>query len=268
MEIEASLDNLPNSYPIYKKPENFIKVDLRDFGYKFKENSITGEVINNKLYPLPTRAEINKGHYKGKEMEIAWALDEIDAFFLQIQGSGVLKLADGSKVKIGFSGSNGHDYSSIGKILIDKGYLKKENLSMHSIMNWLKNNPKLARLVMEENKRFIFFKFNNDGPIGSAGTKLYPNISVAIDPKYYPIGIPLIIKYRNRNDMPKIYLAQDKGNAIKGTGRIDLFLGNGIQAENKASKLAEEIEIWALIPKEFMINFKDQFIKNLYQTIY
>lgn len=221
--IKAFSTRKKDTYPIYKNPK-FIKKNLQ----------------------FLSRKKINTGSLDNQGLEIAYIENEIEAFFLQIQGSGRLLLEDKSIIKVRFAGSNNKEYTSIGRVLIKKGFLKKEEISMYSIKNWLYKNPAKARKIMEENERFIFFE-TYDGKIkGSAGRILIPKVSVAIDNSYIEYGTPLIIQ--NANDEKDIFLAiaHDKGAAIKGKNRIDLFTGYGKKAESEAATLNKIIKVWQL----------------------
>ncbi len=216
-------------YPIYKNPN------------KFKMS-----VLSNK-----TRKEINEGALKNKGLEIAWAENEIEAFFLQVQGSGRLKFKNGEIIKVRYAGNNNKSYTSIGKILIDNDKIKKKNVSMYTIKNWLYENKKEARKVMEKNERYIYFEQYKGNIRGSASFKLKPKISIAVDPKFHEPGTIFIIKSANSNAKPFLAIAHDQGAAIKGKNRIDLFTGSGKQAEIIAAELNKKIFIWKLKPRYF-----------------
>ncbi len=264
IEINASYKERKNSYPIYKKPKNLISINLEKFNSDLDNITITGKIKNNQFLPLPTRAQINNGYYSKKNLEIAWANDDIEAYFLHIQGSGRLKMDDGSVIKIGYDGNNGHMYSSIGNILYKRGELNKRDISMYSIKNWLRKNPVEGKKIMNTNKRYIFFKENKQGPYGSAGVALSPNISVAVDTKLIPLGMPLVIQFIDKNiNYSNIVIAQDTGSAIKGLGRIDIFMGYGKKAEQTAAYLSDKINVWALVPNEMANLIKLGKIKKL-----
>ena len=228
-EVFAFSEKKKSRYPIYRNP--------KAFGMISKANL--------------SRKEINKGALDNKGLEIAWLEDEIEAFFLQIQGSGRLRFSKDKIIKIRYSGSNGKKYTSIGKILIKKGIFKKEEVTMLSIKNWLYKNPLKARKIMENNERYIFFETYKGNIKGSSLINLVPNVSVAVDEKYIHSGTPLIIEDIENKRNIFLALAHDKGNAIKGAQRIDLFTGYGKEAELLASGLKRKIRVWPLFPKTF-----------------
>ena len=174
--------------------------------------------------------------------------DEIEAFFLQIQGSGRLRFNDGEVIKVRFAGSNEKKYSSIGKILIEKGAMKKKEVSMLKIKEWLYNNKSIARKIMEKNERYIYFEKYYGDIKGSSKIKLVPYFSVAVDPEYHEPGSILLIKGEIKSEKYFFAIAHDTGGAIKGNNRIDLFTGYGKNAEKIASKLKKKVNIWKLKP--------------------
>ena len=228
-EVYAFRKKKKFSYPIYRNP--------KEFGIISKANL--------------SREEINKGALDNKGLEIAWVEDEIEAFFLQIQGSGRLRFSKNKVIKIRYSGNNGKKYTSIGKVLIKKGILKKEEVTMLSIKNWLYKNPQKARKIMEYNERYIFFETYKGNIKGSSLINLVPKVSVAVDERYIQSGTPLIIEDLENKRNIFLALAHDKGNAIKGEQRIDLFTGYGKEAELLASGLKRKIRVWTLFPKTF-----------------
>ena len=178
-----------------------------------------------------------------------WTDNKIDFFFLQIQGSGIGILPDGKKIRISFNGSNELAYSSIGKYLKKKGVLKNE-ISMFTIKNWLKENPEMINDTLNVNKRYIFFSlktFDNQFTTGAMKVPLQPYTSIAVDTNKYPLGIPLILNEIKDNTIYPV-IAHDTGAAIKGYNRADLFTGSSIQSEQIAGKLKKEIYLFALLP--------------------
>ena len=183
---------------------------------------------------------------------ILWTDDKVDLFFLHIQGSGLGKLENKEFVNLSYSGNNDLKYSSIGNLLIKRNYLKPNNVDMFVIKNWLRSNPDLADQIMNSNERFIFFKSSlkpddNNNPKGAIGVELIPNQSIAVDKKYYPLGLPFIIKGSEDNFI-KTSISMDTGSAIKGPNRADLFFGRGKQAELLAGVLKKKIYLYAFIP--------------------
>ncbi len=215
------------------------------------------------LYKLPSRnfkiprKEINAGAFKNKNLEIVWVDDPVDAFFLEIQGSGRVQLDNGKMLRVGYNGQNGYPYTAIGKILIEKNIIPKEKMNMHSLKAWLKTHPKEAKNIMNQNESYVFFKkLDTDtslGPIGAQGTPLTPQRSIAVDPAYIPMGAPLwldITHPHTTSKIQKMVVAQDKGGAIKGVIRGDYFWGFGSAAEALAGNMKSKGTYYLLLPKK------------------
>lgn len=215
------------------------------------------------LYRLPgakvrykgmPRSRIVKGGLKGRGLEIVWVDDPVAAFFLQIQGSGRVRLEDGSLMRLGYAGTNGCGYHPIGKTLIDRGVLSSDNVSRQSIVAWLKAHPSQAESVMSLNKSYVFFKVRHgEGPIGSHGVPLTPQRSLAVDKEYISLGTPLWIDLSHPDaGAPRIQslvVAQDTGGAIKGGVRGDLFWGCGADAADYAGRMKSRGQYYLLLPK-------------------
>jgi len=254
--LEKSITEAPNAVPIFKKPPNILSVNLEKFGEEYKAKKITGMIINNDFIPVPSRKIIENEHLF-KDHILAYIDDPAHAYFLHIQGSGVITLKSGEKLSVGYAGDNGKNYYSIGKELIEDGIIKKEDMSMQAILAWMRNNKLAALELMQKNKRFIFFKERNnlEPPKGSSGTSVTAMHSAAVDNNFIPYHLPLWIQvddfYNNRPDkrLTNIFISQDTGSAIKGLTRMDLFLGKGINAEEIAGRLSSNGEIWTLVPK-------------------
>ena len=203
----------------------------------------------NKLYSKVPREIIEKS-YKKKDV-LLWAKNKVDLFFLQVQGSGIGVLENGRKIKIIYSGNNGLKYSSIGRYLIQNEEIKASNVSLFTIKDWLNNNQSKSSKVMNYNKRFIFFDLKQDytleNPIGSFGTSLKPNLSIAVDNDIYPIGIPFLIVHKDKGSI-EVAISLDTGSAIKGSNRADLFTGNNLKSEKTAGELKKKIYLYPLIP--------------------
>ena len=215
----------------------------RDNVYKFP---ILGK---KKFYIEKPRSFIEK-NFRNKDV-VLWTDDKINLFFLHIQGSGIGEFANKEKVKLIYGGNNGMSYTSIGKLLIKKKYINKENVDLFSIKEWLRANPDLSKEIMNQNKRFIFFKeisFRVGAqPIGAFGIPLIPNYSVAVDKNIYPLGLPFFIQMeKDKSILPVVSL--DTGGAIIGANRADLFFGRGKAAERKAGVLKKKIYLHAFIP--------------------
>ena len=246
--------------PLYSYPSSYQKINLGQFKSSLKGEVITLKVIKNKIYPSDTRQEINEGKLSNKVKVIYWLKSDIDAFFLHIQGSGIIELPDGKKDRVSYAGSNGHNYYPIGKYLIENGIVKRENLSMDIIRSWLKKNNDKKKLLFEKNKRYIFFKkLNLNHAVGAQNTKLVKGRSLAIDTSWIPMGIPVwleIIKSGNKNnnisDIKKLMITQDTGKAIKGIIRGDYYWGSGPDAGIMAGSMNNLGRYYVLLPKTLL----------------
>jgi membrane-bound lytic murein transglycosylase A len=239
--------------PLYKRPDDLVLVGLGEFKQNWKGKRLAGRLQNGQLVPYASRSEIEAGKLQGKNLELVWVDNPVDAFFLHIQGSGRVVFADGSTMRVGYDGHNGHDYTSIGRILIDRGEVSKEEMSMQAIRSWLAAHPDKGRELMRENSSFIFFReLKDDGPIGAQGVALTPGRSLAIDKRFLPLGLPLYLHTFTDpiapNPISRLVVAQDTGGAIKGVVRGDVFWGFGKEAALRAGKMKEIGSFFAFLP--------------------
>jgi membrane-bound lytic murein transglycosylase A len=210
------------------------------------------------LAPYPDRAEIENGALKDQHLEIFW-MRPFELFTMQVQGSGRLLLENGKIARLGYDGKNGQPYTSIGKVLLDRGILQKGNVTMQAIGEAFKKDPALAHEVMQQNKSYVFFRVleNHDfklGPIGAQGLALTPMRSIAVDRDLYTYGLPFFIDGAlPQGDKKKTFrhmvIAQDTGTAIKGEARLDLFTGSGKKAHELAGLLQQRVDLYLLQPK-------------------
>lgn len=203
---------------------------------------------------LPSRAEIRNGALAGRGLELLYVDDEIDAFFLEIQGSGRVLLDNGQTVRVGFAGKNGHGYFPIGRELIRRGAIPQEQMSMQAIRDWLRANPREAGTLMEMNPAVVFFRIvDGDGPIGAHGVPLVPGRSLAVDPAYVPYATPIWLEttdpLRPGAPIRRLMVAQDTGGAIKGPIRGDVFWGFGPEAEARAGYMKQPGRWYLLLPR-------------------
>ena len=208
--------------------------------------------------PLPTRAQIVRGALARQRLEMLWLADPIDAFFLHIQGAGRARLPDGSVVRVAYAGRNNQPYVPIGRILVDRGEMKLEDVSMQRIRDWLTAHPAEADAVMDQNPNYIFFREVPDirpdeGPPGSLGAPLTPLRSAAVDREHIPLGTPVWIDTRDplKPEQPwrRLVMAQDVGGAIRGPTRADLFFGWGAEAEQRAGRMRQPGTVYVLLPR-------------------
>jgi len=206
-----------------------------------------------KFVPYYDRGEIEDGVLMGKGLEIAWAKDAVELFFLQVQGSGRLIAPDGSVIHIGYAGQNGHAYTGIGGVMRDRGLLGtgpgKYAGSMQGIMQYIHDNPDAGRALMRENKSYVFFReIGPDGPLGALGVPVRARDSVAADPAFVPLGAPVWLAL-DRAEANGLWIAQDTGGAIKGANRFDSFWGAGEQARVIAGGMSGRGDALLLLPK-------------------
>lgn len=231
---------------VYRRPPELIDVNLGQFSDDLKGKTIRGKVQGSNFVPFDERSDIVAGSLAGRGLEIAWAADPAEFFFLQVQGSGRLKQPDGSVIRIGYDGQNGRDYTGIGRLLKDRGLVKAG--SMQEIVAWIHANPRDGAAVMNENKSFVFFKeLTGAGPLGALGLPVTPEATVAADPKYVPLGAPVLLSL-DRAEPNGIWIAQDTGGAIKGANRFDTFWGAGDRARSIAGGMAARGSTLLLLP--------------------
>lgn len=250
-EIVGSRMQVPGyDVPIYKRPSDLIDVDLGLFSDDLKGKKIRGRVKGQSFVPYADRTEIEEGGLAGRGLEIAWAADAAEFFFLQVQGSGRLKLPDGSVMRIGYDGQNGRDYTGIGKLMKDRGLLGPGQTSMQGIVDWLHEHPDEGRAIMRENKSWVFFKelTGGAGPNGALGLPVTGSATVAADPNFVPLGAPVFLSM-DRLEATGLWIAQDTGGAIKGANRFDTFWGAGKRAREIAGGMAAHGTAFVLLPR-------------------
>jgi membrane-bound lytic murein transglycosylase A len=247
-EIAGSRTRQPGfEVPVYRKPPDLVEVDAATA--EAAGTPRRGRLENGIMVPYFERSEIEAGALADKGLEIAWAADEIDFFFLQIQGSGRLRAPDGSVVRIGYAGQNGREYVGIGKLMKDRGLLGPGQTSMQGIVAWLRSNPEEGRAIMRENKSYIFFQeLTGPGPLGALGLPVTGRATVATDPKYVPMGAPVLLQL-DRPEANGLWVAQDTGGAIKGSNRFDTFWGAGPEAARIAGGMQGRGRAYVLLPK-------------------
>ena len=223
--------------------------------FKYPLHAAPPELKTSK--PYYTHAEINKGALKGRKLELLWVDDPVMKFFMQIQGSGRVRLTDGRELFIGYADGNGQPYVSLGKVMRDQGLLPPDQINFFTIRQWLYDNPSRAFALMEENPSYIFFKIRKEPAVGAAGVQLTPSRSIAIDSRYIPYGLPLYLEVELPalpNKQPtafnRLMIAQDTGGAIRGPVRGDIFFGPGDEAEYLAGYMKNRGVYTLLVPKE------------------
>ncbi len=264
--LEGSLtEDAEFKYPLYGLPGDLLTIDLERFDpARFRGERLIGRVEKNRVVPYYTRSEIDGLKKIEKSAEkLLWLKDPVECFFLHIQGSGVIKLPDGKRVRVGYAGANGRRYSSIGKKLIEMGAVPREEMSLQAIRDYLRSHPQDCDRLMWENESYVFFRFVSEGPIGSLGRVITGGRSVASDPKFHPRGaLAFLVSEKPRFDssghivewerLGRWVLNQDTGGAIKGPGRIDLFCGTGDAAEAVAGPMKQPGDMYYFIEKGFL----------------
>jgi len=240
--------------PLRRRPSDLVMVDLGEFRDGMKGERIAGRVVDGRLRPYEDRKAIEAGALKEPGLDLVWVDDPVDAFFLQIQGSGRVTLDDGSVMRVGYDGQNGHPYFAIGRELVARGALTKDEVSMQSIRAWLDANPDQAKGVLHMNPSYVFFRvLDGEGPIGAQSVPLTPGRSLAVDPRFVAYGTPLWLDAEDPLDararVRRLMVAQDTGGAIRGPVRGDVFWGHGEEAELRAGKMKSKGRYWLLIPR-------------------
>src|SRR5690242_19822860 len=234
--------------PIYGRPADLVDVDLGQFVDSLNGKKIRGRVSGDTLVPYYDRSEIEAGAIANSAPVIAWGADPAAVVFLQVQGSGELRLRDGSMMRVGYADQNGRDYTGIGKLMLDRGLIGHGEASMQGIVAWLRAHPDQGREIMQENQSFVFFR-PLDGPaVGALGLPVAGGASIAVDPKFVPMGAPVFLSM-DRTDATGIWIAQDTGGAIKGANRFDTFWGAGDNAAAIAGGMSAHGTAFVLLPK-------------------
>lgn len=248
-------------YPLYKRPDDIIEIDLSQFGENFSRDRIFGRLSNKKVIPYYTRQEID--HNKAldnKGLEILWCSDPVDIYMLQVQGSGKADLGDGERVSVLYDGQNGRPYRSIGKHLIDIGAIPKDKMSMQAIREHLRTHPDELFTILNQNPSYVFFKIDKGPAVGNIGAPLTPGRSIATDARLFPKGALGLIRAEKpvftddgsvKEWVPftRFVLNQDTGGAIRGPGRVDLFWGEGAEAALAAGYMQQEGKLYFLLRK-------------------
>jgi len=230
--------------PIYRTPPDLIRCTRADGGTGRGRVDETGQCV---LYF--TRAEIEDGALAGRGLELAYAADPIELFFLHIQGSGRLLLPGGGVMRIGYDNQNGREYVAIGRVLRERGVLQPGAAGMKEIVAWMRANPVEGAALMRENLSYIFFKeLTGPGPLGALALPVTPRGTVAADPKFVPLGAPVFLDV-DRPEADGLWVAQDTGGAIKGANRFDTFWGAGAAAEATAGGMSASGQAMILLPK-------------------
>ncbi len=278
-ELKGSLTPGPDfPVPLLRPPDDLVEVDLGQFRAAWKGERIAGRLRGRTLVPYATRAEIDRGALDAAALALVWVDDAVDAFFLHIQGSGRVVLPDGAVMRVGYAASNGHSYVSIGRVLIDRGALSRDEVSMDTIRAWLAAHPDEARDILEANPSYVFFQplAVEDpalGPLGAQGVPLTPGRSLAVDRRFHALGVPMWVETGRPPlaaetaaaqgapaavPVTRLMVAQDTGGAIRGVQRGDVFWGFGPAAAALAGGMKHEGHMVVLIPKQLFARFWEE----------
>jgi membrane-bound lytic murein transglycosylase A len=257
-EVRGALAPAPGfATPLYGRPADIVQADLGAFAPDLKGRKLTGRVEGGRFVPYWDSAAISGGALAGRRLEILWLADKVDAFFLEIQGSGRVRLPDGGVVRVTYADQNGRGYVPIGRVIAERDHIPPSQVSLQSIRAWLAAHPADAAGVMNQNPSYVFFRElagidPNQGPPGSLGAGLTPGRSAAVDRSFIPLGAPLWIDTTDPIDgsrLQRLLVAQDTGGAIKGPIRADVFWGWGQDAETRAGKMRQQGAAFVLLPR-------------------
>ena len=244
--------------PLYAMPGDLVTIDLKLFGEDLPQRRLVGQVDGHKVRPYPEREAIDyQGAIQGKAKVLAWIHDPVESFFLQIQGSGQVRFADGGRTRLGYAASNGRPYRGIGKLLMNEGLMSKDEMSMQGIKRLLEARPDLRRRVLSYNPSYVFLRelSPEGGPLGCYEIPLGAGRAVATDRKMFPgLALGFITGERpapggKTAPLARFVLNQDTGGAIRGPGRLDLFFGSGHEAGNLAGRMKHTGRLYFLVMK-------------------
>lgn len=246
-------------FPLYAVPDDLLTVDLAELYPELKDKRVRGRLDGRRVVPYWPRADIDAGRVPLAGKELVWVDDPVEAFFLQIQGSGRVQLAEGGVLRIGYADQNGQPFRSIGRILVERGELPLARASMQGIKAWGREHPDQLPLLLDENPSYVFFRAvppdpaaTIDGPIGTLGVPLLAERTIAVDPAIVPLGAPIFLATTyplSDRLLQRLVLAQDTGGAIKGALRADYFWGFGGEAGREAGRMKQQGRMWLLWPR-------------------
>jgi len=238
-------------------PPDLLTIELADVFPDLKNMRLRGRLQGNKVIPYYSRADIVAREREHADRVLLWVDDAVELFFLQIQGSGRVKLPDGRMVRLSYADQNGHPYQSVGRVLIERGELKPEQASMQGIQAWARANPDKLDELLNTNPSYVFFREvpakanDHEGPPGALGVPLSAERSIAVDPRHVPLGAPVYLSTTQPNSsrpLRRLMLAQDTGGAIRGVVRADFFWGFGPDAGSQAGRMKQQGQMWVLLP--------------------
>lgn len=260
--VAGSLTPTPDfAAPVLGRPADLVTLQPGDTRGLLASELSAARTTPDGLQPFPDRAAILAGALAGQGLEQLYLRDAPEVFIIQVQGSARVRLTDGRTVRLVYSGRNGHPYTSIGRLLIERGAIPAAQMSLSRLMGWLRANPEEARQVMAANRSYVFFAVRDEidpalGPIGGAGVPLTPGRSIAVDRSIWPYGLPVFLSAGietlgpSDGQIARLMIAQDTGSAILGPARADYFWGSGEEAGRRAGLTRHPLEFTVLWPKE------------------
>ena len=254
----------PFGVPLYGVPDDLVVVDLAELYPELKGKRVRGRLAGRRVVPYWSRADIDAGKASLGDKVVAWVADPVEAFFLEIQGSGRIALPDGETMRVGYADQNGHPFRSIARVLIDRGELTANTASMQAIKAWGQRHRDELPALLAENPSYVFFRAvpapapgsldaRIDGPIGTLGVPLLAQRTIAVDTRYVPLGAPVYLDTTSpvtRTPLQRLTLAQDTGGAIRGIARADFFWGFGDEAGREAGRMRQQGSMWMLWPRD------------------
>ena len=243
-------DGSSEQFTAYFEPE-LNGARIRSERYAHPVYALPDEAKANEPW-LPRRTLLEDGHLENRGLELAWVDDPVELFFLQIQGSGRIRLEKEKAMRVGYAGTNGQPYRSIGKELLRRGVLTAETASAEAIKSWMRKNPDAGRALMFHNPSYVFFRQidvpTHLGPLGAMNRSITPMRSIAVDPNFVPLGAPVWIEKGGADPIHRLMVAQDTGSAIKGPQRADIFFGTGAEAGARAGEINDPGRMVVLLP--------------------
>jgi membrane-bound lytic murein transglycosylase A len=241
-------------YPLYRRPDNLLTIDLTSLYPELKGRPVRGRLDGKRVIPYLDRAQIARERSPLAGNELLWVDDPVEAYLLQVQGSGRVRLPDGSQVAVGYADQNGHPYRSLGAQLIQRGELRREEVTLPRIREWIAAHPEETEALLNSNPSFVFFRLREagaEGPVGSLGVPLVAERSIAVDPAYITLGLPVWLNTTlpDGSRYQRLVVAQDTGGAIKGAVRADVFFGQGDAAGRVAGEMKQTGQLYVLRPR-------------------
>ena len=253
--IDGSRTRTPqHRYPVYGVPDDLVVVDLASVSPDVRNMRLRGRLEGRRLVPYASRAEID-GKGDGFPAPIlAWTADPVELFFLQIQGSGQVRLENGERMRLGYADQNGHPFRSMGRYLVERGELPLEQASMQGIKAWALANPAKLQEALNHNPSYVFFREMpaSGAPVGALGVPLTPGYSIAVDRRFVPLGAPVYLATTyplSEERLERLMAAQDTGGAIRGAVRADFYWGTGPEAGAFAGRMRQQGKMWLLWPR-------------------